>query len=163
MEIFADTVVEIVVLSAIFRVETTEEIEIRGEEMRTFSILGHDFAIVVERHVVVNLHFCLTSGFATSIVVVEIGREGEIDIFIFAKIFEFRQPVAVTSLVVHKESKGFVGIALFIQPLNGFVGDDVGEITFDLVLTLCVVEIRVVVVALCREDIPMIKTRRFAH
>ena len=163
VEIYADTVVEIVVFSTVFRIETTEEVQIRGKEVRTFSIFGHDFAIVVERHVVVDFHFCLASSFATCIVVVEIGRKWEIDIFIFAKIFEFGQPIAVTSLVMHKEGKGFVGISLFVQPLNGFVGDDVGEIPFDLVRTLCVVEIRVVVVALCRENIPMIKTRRFAH
>ena len=103
--------------------------------MRTFSVFGHDFAIVVERHVVVDFHFCLAGSFATCIVVVEIGRKWEIDIFVFAKIFEFGQPIAVTSLVVHKEGKGFVGIPLFVQPLNGFVGDDVGEIPFDLVRT----------------------------
>ena len=82
--------------------------------MRSFAISGHDFAIIVERHVFTNFHLCLTSSLTTSIIIIEVGRKREIHILILMEILEFWQPVAVTSLVMHKECEGLIGITLLI-------------------------------------------------
>ena len=69
----------------------------------------------------------------------------------------------MTGFVVHEESEGFLLVALLIEPVNGFVGDNVREVAFYHIGTVGVVEVGIVIVTLCGEDVPMVETGGTAH
>ena len=161
-EIETEGVVEMVVDGAIFRIKTADHVEIGVFEVR--SAIGREhFAVVVERHVFADFHFGESGGLATGVVIVEIGRKFEGFIFEFVQILQFGEPVAVAGFVVHEESEGLVFVARLIEPVNGFVSDNVREVAFYHIGTVGIVEVRVVIVALCGEDVPMVETGGTAH
>ena len=69
----------------------------------------------------------------------------------------------MAGFVVHEESEGLVFVTRLIEPVNGFVGDNVREVAFYHIGTVGVVEVGVVIVALCGKNVPMVETGGTAH
>ena len=114
--------------------------------------------------VVADFHFLLSGSDAAFVVVVEGGGDGERLVFIFVQILQFWQPVAVAGLVVYEQEEGFVFVALVFQPVDGLVGDDIGKVSLLLIgFSLHVDEVGVVIVALRREVVVIVESRRRAN
>ena len=151
-----------VVDGAIVRIETTDHVEVGVLEVRT-AVGRQHFAVVVDGHVFADFHFGETGGLATFVVVIEIGGKFEGFVFVFVQILQLGEPVAMAGFVMHEERERFALVSFLIQPMNGFVSNDVGEIAFRHVGTVGIVEVGVVVVALCGKDVPMVETGGLAH
>ena len=159
IEIDGERIVEVVVGRTLLCVHPAEDVQI-AIGVHGLMIGTIDFAIVVERHVFANLHFCGTGSGTAGIVVIEIVGKFERSILILAQIFDFGQPVAVAGFVMDEKRKRTCLVAIVIQPRDGLVGDDVGEVALLLILSFGIDEARIVVVTLSREDVPVVKTRR---
>ena len=159
VEIDGERIVEVVVGRTLLCVHPTEDVQI-AIGVHGLMIGTIDFAIVVERHVFANLHFCGTGSGTTCIVVIEIFGKFERNILILVQIFDFGQPVAVAGFVMDEKRERTRLVAIVVQPRDGLVGDDVGEVALLLILSFGIDEARIVVVALSREDVPVVKTRR---
>ena len=121
--------------------------------------------VVDDVHVAVvsNLHLLLLCGEASFVLIVEGFGHGEGFVLVGGEVLHFRQPASVAGLVVDEEGKGFALVAAMLHPVDGLVGDDVGNVSM---LTHRVVlhgdEVGVVVVALSRQHVPVVEARRQA-
>ena len=108
-------------------------------------------------------HLLLLGGYTALPIVPEVAGQGECLVLIGAQILHGGQPVAVTSLVMHKEDEGFVLVAM-LHPVDGLVGDDVGAVALGhLARTVHLDECGVVVFALPVQNLVVIEARGLAH
>src|SRR5262249_7351439 len=130
-----------------------------------FALLGgHGLArgefqvIVVERFGDHHLLFVL--GFTTAGIIVEkcvgLGKDA---VGVVVEMFRAGIPWAMRGLVLAHQEERLVGITLF-EPVDGEVGDDVGDIALAFGLLAVVDHGRVVVLALAGKDVPVIEPGR---
>jgi len=125
-------------------------------------LVGH-FQVINDVHVLVDAHFLLLCGQSSFIVVVEVVRQRESLVCKEFEVTSVRHPGAVRSLVVEEHTERLVLIAVF-YPVDGLVGDDVGGIAFHLcAFAVHLDEGRVIIVALSRQDFPMVESLRIAY
>ena len=110
--------------------------------------------------VVRDFHFLRLCRLAALVVVVESLGQGKRLVLILAQVLHLGQPAAVAGLVVNEECEGARAVALVFEPVDGLVGDDVRHVAL---LPHRVVlhgdEVRVVVVPLFGQDVPVVEAR----
>ena len=95
-------------------------------------------------------------------VVEERRRLGQVDVVEVVEVLRPRLPVAVRRLVLEHQHEGPVGVALFPQPLQGQIGEDVGGVADHLLGPLFALQRWVVVGALTLQHSPEVESGRIA-
>ena len=160
IEVAGHGVVEVIVGLEVCAVEAANHAEIVLGEAGLHARAIH-LGVIDQVHVVVgsDAHLLSLSGSASGIVIVEGGGLGEGFVLIFIQILQLRQPAAMARLVVDEECEGSVLVALVVKPVDGFVGDDVGDVAaFSHRVVRHGDEVGIVVVSLFRHDVPVVKT-----
>ena len=128
-------------------------------------VLAVHLQVVDRIHVVVrgDRHLLRRSGRTPLVIVVEGLRNGERPVLIQRQVARVGHPVAVLRLVVDEQAEGLLGIALAVEPREGLVRDEVRDVAFvaERVAGLQD-EVRVVVVALIGDNLPVVEARREA-
>ena len=159
-----DGVIELVIHAAVGLVQALDIVQISlaqtgGIALAVYLVVIHDVHIVGRT----DGHLLLLGGYTALPIVPEVAGQGECLVLIGAQILHGGQPVAVTSLVMHKEDEGFVLVAM-LHPVDGLVGDDVGTVALGhLARTVHLDECGVVVFALPVQNLVVIEARGLAH
>ena len=119
-------------------------------------MVGH-FVVVDDVHVFDDAHFLLLRSEPSFVVIIEILRQRIDHIIVEVEIAGVGVPHAMGRLVVHQKTERFVFVALVLHPIDGQIGNDIGDIALALQFFPIAKEIGVVVIALVDEDIPIVK------
>ena len=114
--------------------------------------------------IISDLHLLCSCSFATGIIIIEILRQREGLVLVFIQILHLRQPVTVASLMVDKQNERLALIALVLHPVDTLIRHDIGHVA--MFPDRCAIhpdKIRIVIVALSRKNVPIIKSSRLAH
>ena len=126
-------------------------------------VVGHlerqrdDGAVFQDVHILDDAHFLLLGRQAPLIVVVEIVGKRIGHVVVEVEVARVGTPHAVGGLVVEEQAEGLRLVALVAHPVYGQVGDDVGHVALSLHGLSIVDEGGIVVVALPREDVPIVE------
>ena len=77
-----------------------------------------NLAVIIHSHVHIrgDIHLLMLGSKTAVPIIIEVLRQPEGDILIFMQVFQFRQPVAMTCLLMQEKCKGFVGLLLLGEP-----------------------------------------------
>ena len=101
------------------------------------------------------------AGAATAVIIKESRWFRVSAVFIEVQFFESRLPVSVRGLVMAHQEKGLGGVAL-LEPVQGEIGNDIGNVTLDFAFLPHENHLGIVVFALPREDVPVVEASGLA-
>ena len=122
-----------------------------------------DFEIRTGIHMPADFHFLFGGGGgAAGIVIEEVVGFRHCHVFEQGQITLRRHPGAVGRLVLAHEQEGLV-LPAAVEPLQGVVGDEVGDVALVMHLAAGAQEVGIVIIALARQNLPVVETGRIAH
>ena len=119
------------------------------------------FQVIHQIHVFNDTHFLLRSGNTAFIFVVESFRYRENNILIQFQITGIRHPGTVRSLMMQEQAERFVLIPFLVHPVDSQIGCYIGGVSFYLFLFSVIDKIRIVIIALSYQYVPVIEPGRF--
>lgn len=122
-------------------------------------LVGH-LVVVDDVHIAHDIHLLLSCSFSSCIVVIEILGQGIFHVVVEVKVTSVWAPYAVGRLVVHQHTEGLVLVTLILHPVDGQVGNDIGDISLTAYLLSVENEVGVVVVALACQNVPIVESCR---
>ena len=122
VELVGNRVVEAIPSLLVGFVHAAHHIQVAAGEGRGLALLI-EVQVVDGVHILKDTHLLFGSGAAVGIVIIEIGRDFKGLVFVLIEVLHFRHPDAVAGLVMHKDGKGLVLVALVLQPVDAHVGN----------------------------------------
>ena len=120
--------------------------------------VGH-LEVIYDAHVLGDAHLLLLGSGAAFVVVVEGFGHGEVAVAEEVEVTGVGHPCTVRRLMVQQQAEGLFGVAQAVEPVDGYVGRDIGGVTLALDALAVANEVGVVVFSLSDEDVPVVEAR----
>ena len=130
-----------------------------GRRMDFIFLIRH-LQVIDEIHILDNAHLLFGCGNTSFIFVIERFGNRINNIFIQIQVAGIWHPSTMGGFVMEQKAERFVFIALVIQPVQGQVRRDVCCITFDLFFLAVIDKVRIIIISLSSQNIPIIETGR---